>query len=304
MSQYILGSGVTGCLAAKILGPSWHIIPFKKSRYYTFEVPYADNFIVYDEHIDKFIQSELINKAMVIYKSPFSMQGQLMYQATDLTLEPYLHKVYGPEVPVLAKKLLKTTYTTYSLTVKQLHDKLQAELSEKINDGVRNFKDLYHIDLKNREMHTKNGVFKYDRIVSTIPLDALYKMCGLSAELRARNTCFYHIMTSKVDLEGASQAYVADPEFLFYKVYTLAKDSYLFCTLDVVDSPYQYFGAFLGYNLDLIEAKRIENVIPIGEPPDTSLLREHGIECVGSNAQWDDFVDTTTAIRKLLRLRS
>jgi hypothetical protein len=43
----ILGSGIIGLLTKKILGDDWILIPFKKSRYFYFDIPYADNYIKY-----------------------------------------------------------------------------------------------------------------------------------------------------------------------------------------------------------------------------------------------------------------
>jgi len=45
----ILGSGIIGLLAKLILGQDWKIIPFYRSRYFSFNPALDDNFIIRDE---------------------------------------------------------------------------------------------------------------------------------------------------------------------------------------------------------------------------------------------------------------
>ena len=48
-----------------------------------------------------------------------------MYQNLPMTVDPYLRKVYGDDVPDIADKLLKTTYTVYSESVLNLYSRIQ-----------------------------------------------------------------------------------------------------------------------------------------------------------------------------------
>ena len=94
------------------------------------------------------------------------------------------------------------------------------------------------------------------------------------------------------------------------RLYPNTEDPALICKLagvpietwDKLENPYQYFGKFLGYNLDLIEAARIVDAIPIGPKPDLSELEGKGIYCVGSNAEYDDMMDISSSIFRILRL--
>ena len=299
--NFILGSGITGYLAKRIL--EWPFIPFKQSRYFHFEIPWSDNFIKYDEKIDEFM-SKLTpkNSAKIIYKQPFSYKGQLLYEQ-DVAKEIYLEKVYGDNVPKVAQALMKTTFTVYPITAKMLHDSLFNRYKDAINENVAQYGELDKIDINNHQMMFKNGkTVEYDKLVSTIPLDALCNYCGVDMKLKARTVVYYNITTEAIDLEGASQSLVSDLDFKFFKVQMIGKNNYVFWTFDILDNPYQYFGPFIGYRMDVIEAKRILDVIPIGNPPDMSMFESNGIYCVGSNAQWDDFIDVAASICRILRL--
>jgi hypothetical protein len=303
----IFGSGLIGYLAKKILGPNWKFVPFRPSRYYTFDIPLADNYICCDEYVDEFMEPILAKGVgKVILKRPFSCGGQLMYQAHPISLDPYLFKVYGDKVPTLARDLIRTTFMIYPITAKELHDALQRKYIGEINEAIKSSGEVVSIDFNNHEVKFKQGnVVVYDNVISTIPLDALYKLAGFSIEgLKAKMVCYYRIFTEKVDLEGAEQALVSDLDIDFFKVCRISKNDYVFWTLNVVDNPFAYFGLFLGYDLDIQDARRIDGVIPIDDPPNLGYLENMNVYCVGSNAQWDDFMDIASCIKRLLFLRS
>jgi len=303
LKNYILGSGAIGCIAKMILGSSFEWIPFKRSRYYSFDIPYGDNFIVYDKVIDDFMRSMMINCVPIFYKRAFSYQGQLMFQELPILIDPYLYKVYGENVPTIASKLIKTTFSVYPATVQMLYHQLEDKFKDnEIAAGVQKFGTMKSVDLDKKVICCEHGNFEFDKLVYTIPLNAFLRLCGKSVDdLKARAVCYYLLETDSVDLEGAQQALVVDSNVEFFKVVILDKNRYIFWTFNALDNPHMYFGKFLNYRLDIIEAKRIDEAIPIGNPPDLSWLPK-GVVGVGSNATHDDFMDVSSCILRLLRL--
>ena len=304
MSNILLGSGVIGCLARRILDKSWDWIPFKRSRYYSFDVPYADNFIVYDKAISDFM-ADLSPGTPLLYKRSFSFQGALMCQELPILIDPYLNKIYGEDVPQLANKLLKTIFTVFPATVQNVYHRLEDSYRDTdINRGVMKYGDIVSIDTDKKTISCTNGVFEFDNLLSTIPLDALVKLCGKSPDLKSRAVCYYYLITDVVDLEGAEQALVVDSDIEFFKVQMLKKHHYVFWTFNALERPLQYFGQYLNFRVDIIEAKRIDGAIPIGQKPDLGELEKKGVWCVGSNAQWCDQMDISSSIKRLLRVAS
>lgn len=302
----ILGSGLIGNLARKILDKSWEWAPFKRSRYFSFEIPFADNFVVFDKTVDDFMR-QFGNQTPIFYKRPISYQGMLMYQDLPISQDPYLRKLYGDGVPPLANTLLKSTFTIYPMSALELHKTLERQHETSIKPAVQKFGEIVEIDLNTKVitcLHKQLGQvtkLEYDKIVSTIPLNALYRLCKLSdSSLKAKAICYYHIATDAVDLEGAEQALVADLDIKFFNVYQTKKHHFIFCTFDPLENPLQYFGGILNYKIDILEARRIEDALPISTKPDLSFLESKGITCVGSNAQWDDFMDVSSCLKRLL----
>ena len=298
--NFILGSGITG-LIAKTIFPDHILIPFKKSRYFHLEIPLADNFIKCDKRIDDFMSDiDSRNKIPIFYKQPFSLRGQLFTEDLKDLKEVYFKRVYETGMLPIHEALLKPIFSIYQTTAQQLHNNLQQKFLGDINQNIKQYGPLLKIDMKEKVLKFNEHSLQYDSIISTIPLDALIKLLGMNTNIKAKSICYYDIIV-KHDLEGADSCLIVDDYELFKVVKLPDENNYLFWTFDKLDNPYGYFGQFIGYNIDIRESMRIENAMPIGPVPNIEFA---DIECVGSNAEWDDFADISTNIVKLLRLRN
>jgi hypothetical protein len=295
----ILGSGITGCLAKEILG--WRIIPFKRSRYFVFDTPWADNYFQIHDEIDPIISRLFLVNQRLIIKNSYSFKGEL-YDTNDELKEMYLEKIYGNDVPGHASSAIRTIMTTYDIEASELYKLLNAKYLDEINESIKTSGELVGIDLDNKVLKCSKKDVSFDRVVSTIPLDALYKYCNIDHDLVSKGVYFYHINTDKIDLEGSSGCYVCDPDIDFFKVYNVGENDFVFCSLDLINNPLRYFGMFLGYNFDIVEVKHINGALPIGDIPNVDYLKSRGIHCIGSNARWDDFEDLSSSILNILKI--
>lgn len=303
--HYIIGSGLVGMAARWILGDKWQFIPQGRSRYFSFDPALADDFITVDKAIDPLME-KTTGLSPAMYKRAFSVGGQLICAENESTIEPYLYKVYGDNKHHLADKLVKTSFFIYDVSAKQFHDGLQGQYLDEIKKSKSK---VVSIDIENRviEVETDGEKTKrdYETIINTAPLDALLSWSKQqNYSLDSKTVCFYYITTGSIDLEGANQALVCDSEIDFFKVTSIGQNSYLFWSMDEIEDPHKYFGSIIGYDLDILEVFRIEKAMPLGSPPDLTELEENGIYCVGSNAQWDDFMDVSSCLNRLLKLRN
>jgi hypothetical protein len=150
------------------------------------------------------------------------------------------------------------------------------------------------------------GVVEYDRIISTIPLDALLKLTGVFQTLSAHEDHCFHITTDALDFEGASQVLVADGPIGFYKVDRASVYDYIFHNLGSVETPFPYFSAFIPYGrFRIIGDTKVPNAIPKSPhaPKIPELQDRFKIDLVGSCAQWDDFMDIASCVWWLLQLK-
>jgi hypothetical protein len=226
-----------------------------------------------------------------------------MYQNQPICVDPYIRKVFGDDEHPLARKLLKTTFTVYSVRAREFYNGLQKKHWDEIQGGSQKYGLIKSIDLKEKRIICENDIITFDNMINTAPLDYFLKLCGQTMPLKSRSVCYYQIKADSVDLEGAEQALVSDLDIAFFKVQHLKDDYYLFWTFEPLENPYTYFGQFLGYKIDLVEAFRIENAIPIGEPPNLGGFECQNIFSVGSNAQWDDFMDIASCVKRLFGIR-
>jgi len=294
----IFGSGLVGLLA-KTVFPTWKVIPFYKSRFFSFNPALDDNFIITDDRIDPFIKDLLGKKPNAYpYIKSFSINGHLVQRYHKDICEDWLNKIFGTMVPPHAESYYSTRmqFSVYDVRLNQLYESLLSnymdELKEETAKGeVTSIGDHYFV---------RNGEkVDFDNAISTIPLDSLCDFMGAQHNLQSKPVHYLHVKTDDLDFEGANQVLVADPLFSFYKVTNVAPGRYLIYSHEDIPQPGAYFMAFMP-KFDIIDGTSIKNAITLGRIPDMSNIHEKGIFCVGSYAEWDWCVDVGTCIVRLL----
>lgn len=295
----IFGSGIVGLLARVILGDSWTVVPFYRSRFFSFNPALDDNFIICDDALDPFIQDLMGPTQRFVYNRAWSVQGEL-YKKWDAGLcRDWCAKIFGTQVPPQTEPYMmeRMNLFVYDIRVNQLYDRLQQtyieELKAEASKGqVTEVGDHYFI---------RNGVrTDFDNCVSTIPLDSLLTLMGQQPNLQARNVHYLHIQTDHLDFEGMNQALVTDQIFSFYKATNVAPKRFLIYCHEDIPNPGIYFMSFIP-KFDILDGTSIENVIPMGPIPKLDAVENRGIFCVGSSAQWDWCADVGSNILRLLR---
>lgn len=299
-NKFILGSGIVGMLAKVMLGREWTIIPFGRSRFFSYRPALDDNFIIRNEKIDDFIE-HLGGKISFIYKTAYSLGGQLLKHNDELC-NAWLGRIFGPDLPPRAPFYLKKcdVFTIYDIKINRLYEQLQTqysgELKTEFDKGpITAIGDRYVIRNNKKE--------EFDQIVSTIPLNALYKLMGMSngKPMEYKQVWYYHIRTKSLDFEGANQTLVVD-DYDFFKCVNIADGRYMFHCLRDLQLPGTYLMQFM-QEFDLIDGTTIEEALPCGDRPDADMkrLEDKGIFCVGSLAENDYIADVGSNIMRLLK---
>lgn len=299
----IFGSGIVGLLARLILGPDWKVVPFHRSRFFSWNPALDDNFIIHDDEILPFIKelAPVIGQPRIYpYKRSWSIGGELYNKYDSGLCHDWLHKIFGVNAPPQASVYMKDRMDlfVYDIRVNQLYfDLVNSHLellkSESDKGMVTEIGPHYFIRNGKRE--------DFDKAVSTIPLNALFKLMNITNELKAKSLHYVHLETQELDFEGANQLLVVDKIFDFWKVTNVAPNRYLlYFHNDAIN-----YGAYLMNfikKFEILDGTAIENAIPIGPMPNLSNLEQQaGIFCVGSYAQWDWCADVGSNILRLLR---
>ncbi len=303
MQNIIFGSGVVGLLAKTILGPSWKVIPFYRSRFFSYQPSLDDNFIIRDVDLDEFIKdvSGLDVVPIHVYRRAWSIAGNLVRSWDSGLCKTWLAKLFANAIPSQSEIYLSTRMDLMvygGVKVNQLYAKLlEANLpslkEEALKGQITEVGDHYFI---------RNGIREeFDLAVSTIPADALFKLMKLSTkDLQFKTIHYLHVETNELNFEGNNQVLVVDP-FSFYKVTNIAPGRYLFQCHENIQNPGIYLMHFMKI-FDTLDGTSVINAIPMGEMLKTDLLNKSGIYCVGSNAQMDWCADVGSNILRLLRL--
>jgi len=296
----ILGGGLVGLLARDILGDDWTIIPIGKSRFYSFNPPLSDNFIIRDEIVDDYMNRW--SCIPMVHRIGYSYGGQLMFNPT-IPLDIYLNKVYGSDVPPHMNAYMrnKTELIVYGNCIdiyKSLQDRHKIEIlsnNEKFGKPIK---------IADHTIHTDNGTrIVYDKLVSTIPLPSLLKIMGIECHLPSKDTTYYHVRTDCLDLEGANEVLVVDQEIDFYKVVMLNKLNYIIMCFEPMEQIAKYLMNFMN-RFELIAETSVKDAICLGPIPKMQELDDANIICIGRSAAWDDALDIGSCIKRLVKIAS
>lgn len=291
MKNYILGSGLIALLAKKILGDNWDIIPYNKSRYYSFKIPLADNDIIWSDKIDMSMYG-----TPILSKRAFSYCGELIFGDLPWVKNQYVEKLFG-EIDQLGTKLLPTVISRASIQANELYSNLLREFLStiKANEQYGHIKSI-----ENNKIITTNKILPYDNIISTIPLNILFQILQINSNLQSKAAYCYHIMTDQLDFEGAERVYVIDKEIEFYQANQLDKYNYVLFAFNEIKNASKYFPAFMNNSCEIVNQTCIPESIPIGNP-NIDFLKDLNIYCIGSNAQWDYWMDISSCINRILK---
>lgn len=301
MGNLILGSGILGLLAKMILGNGWQIVPFGRSRFYSFTPALDDNFIIRDARLDDFVK-QFGSPGVSIYKINYSVGGQLIKDTPQAIREAWASRAFGSYVPQHAALYLasRSLFGVYTLRANTLYGQLLETFGQDLlQESKRGPVTAIEPHCVVRGGHR----LEFDKLVSTIPLPELYRLCGIRGQLPAKQLYYYHIATTDLDFEGANQVLVVDEGIDFFKVTNIAEGRYLFYVDRDIPSQMvgQYFSTFMN-DFDILDGTTIKDALPCGSLPDLSGLTKYGIHCVGKHAEWDPCADLGSGVVRLLRL--
>lgn len=296
--KFILGGGLAALLARDILGDKWTIIPYGKSLFYSFSPPICDNYVIKDGVIDGYMDKYAL--IPIYIKASYSLAGHLT-QNHNIALDHWLYKLYGLNVPPHAKLYWQThiDYFAYGDCL-EIYRRLQKQYLPEIVGNQEKYGKLVTSIGDHRIKTDIGGDIEYDEIISTIPIYALTAAMGLSIEFPSRDLWCYHVITDKIDLEGATHGLVADQHIEFYKVTKIKDNVYIFYSTQQIISPAKYFMAILK-KFELIGETQFERATPCGPVPNLTEVSSANITCIGSRAGWDDCMDIGTCCKRLIR---
>ncbi len=293
----IFGSGIIGLLARMILGDSWTVIPFYKSRFFSFNPALDDNYIISDDRIDPYIK-DIADTTKFLYLRGWSIQGHIYKEWNSDIYQSWAYKTFGNNIPSQLELYMQTRMNlqVYNIRVNQLYEKLLAKYSDDLKEELKKGQIT---EIGDHYFIRNNIKYEFENAVNTIPLDALSKFLNWNIDLKSKDVHFYHIQTNNLNFEGINQLFVVDQTFSFYKVTNIAPNRYLFYVHEDIQDPGIYFMLFMD-KFDILDGTTIANALPLGEIPKLDKLEKFGIFSVGSCAQWDWCMDVGSCILRII----
>lgn len=302
MSKFILGSGIVGLLARHLLGPEWKLIPFRPSRFYSYSPALADDYIVSTPDLSSILSDLRFIPQNRRYVRAFSLNGQLIFSEQSFVNQFYNEKLFGDNPHPAATKLTKTDFLTFKTSASELYIRLLETYRSEIRANNEQYGEVKSIS--NHHINTTKTEFDFDKMISTIPLDAIAEYTNTLITLPSRDVWYYLAKTPVLDFEGAYDVLVADKPFDFFKVSHVGPQTFLFHCLQDLGNPTAYLGAFLNNNVEVQRQTAIVKALPMGPPPDLNGFEAMDIYPVGCHGQWDLFMDVSSSVNRLVKLRA
>jgi len=272
MKTYILGSGLVAFLA-HYLRPDWDIIPVGKSRYYKLQIPPCDDYILYHKDIEEPLK-KLGSKTPIYFKRAFSYNGQIIYNLNSPFITEWKTKAKY-------KRNLPDINFSFDITGQQILSKIEQQCLQSFTDFLQREEKIKNIDTTQKIINTTHRQLDYDQIISTVPLNYLYDLCGIRHELKSTDLYSYFIETDQLDFEGATELLVVDELIPFYKCTALGKNIYRFMSLEEINDPNPLFKLFIK-RFNLIGFIKLNRAIPDGGDIQTI----NDIKPIGDSAKW------------------
>jgi len=299
--KYIIGSGLIAFIAKTIL-PEYEIIPTGKSRYYQFPVATCDDYILCHKDIDDFMKEVVPAQLIpVFFKRALSYSGQLIFGNSAGFIDNWLNKVYGQDRNPHAATLTKLDSFVYSASAIDVFNVVEDRCKKHFREFITSGNKLKSIDTENRVIHTAQEQIPYDHIINTVPLDTICNICGIEHDLQSKDLHTFVVETEDLDFEGASELLVVDENIDFFKCTRVGRQTYQFYSTEEIINLPAYLSLIVN-NFNVLSATMVHKALPIGKYDMHKDLEQFGITCVGSNAQWDDMMDVSSCIRRLMRI--
>lgn len=303
--KYIIGSGLVAFIA-KIIFPDYTIIPVGKSRYYQYNVATCDDYIFCHKDIDEFIKEIAPETHMqpipVFFKKALSYCGQIIFGRNEGFINTWLHKVYGEDINPNALTLTKLDSFVYNISGTDIFKVVEKRCKQHFREFIERKDKFKSIDVQDKIIYTNHEQLPYEHIINTIPLDAISDICGIEHNLESKDLHTFVVETPDLDFEGASELLVADENIDFFKCTRVGKQIYQFYSLKEIINLPTYLNLFMN-KFDILSATVVRKAIPIGDLNQHKEFEKYNITCVGSNAQWDDMMDISSCIKRLIRIR-
>jgi len=299
--NFILGSGILGLLAKVALGDQWCIIPFGRSRFYSFNPPIGDNYIIRNEFTADLFSRLGFSQDIQYINGAYSYNGELIFSNESFAKYEYIDKLFATDPHPLAKTLLRIDFMAHSISIYELYHRLLERYKSEILENNIKYGDINNIT--DHIISTTTGKYQYTKIISTLPLPTLNKYSNLSSGLSSRDMWYYHVTTPLLNFENAKFVLVGDKPYDFHKVVNIGPQEYIFHCLKDLVNPIQYLGMFVNNQLKLLNSTFIPQAIPIGMPPNISNLEQMDIYPVGCHGQHDYFMDLASSIKRLYKMK-
>lgn len=285
--RIILGGGIAGLLQA-YFDPEADIITDQIGGQFSSRFQLGPKYLHVDEATTRFFEEINFKPDTKKIKIGFYYDGTLHSENTEENRKKYFEKTRGsssePYKSVMSAN--KTEFDSFIVGMEDLVELLQSKITNTII-----LERVEGIDLENKEVILKSGNQKYDKLVSTIPMNVFLFLCKKPdfAKLFQSYPTTFVLSDIKYcpfdDFQNFDYVYDSSPEHKYHRL-TKIQDGVVF--------------EYKGDNVEPVEGEKDRVVLKVGQLIQNNInIDLADIDFFGRFATWNHGIKTNELLKQL-----
>jgi len=278
MSNFILGGGISGLICA-YYNPSYTIISKEIGGQQKSSFPFGPQYLHYTPEIEELLMDLKLPITTQEVKIGYFYKGGFIKPKDSHQREYWLKtrdKINFQEDCMMGKK---ESFEAFTVSPQELTEILRLRVHNKI------LAEAYHIDLDAHKILCWEGEFKYDELISTIPLPMFLKLTNKHAKLSWQSIFFEYAQTKKTGIlhrilwrEGRDFDFIYFP-WVGVEFYRITKLEEPFCVVE-----YTHIPSSQTYELEVLKTHSLKYGKVVGGSVEKL---DENLKFIGRWAKWE-----------------
>lgn len=211
--KYILGGGIAGLIFA-YYNDDYSIISENIGGQFSASFPLGPRLLEADEYSRKLLKDLEISAEFKKAKIGYYYDDKINYILEPKLKKMYIEKSRGEEVEdETAVNCSKSEMNYYDIDINKIVEKLKEKLKDRII-----CKKILIIDIDNKTIELADEIINYESIVSTIPKNIFYKLCGVENNLKSKSITYCLLDKHNYIIDDCNFAYFPEKRYVFHRM--------------------------------------------------------------------------------------
>jgi hypothetical protein len=296
MSNFILGGGISGLICA-YYNPSYTIISKNIGGQLKSPFPLGPQYLHYTPEIEELLMELKLPITTKEVKIGYYYKGKYITPKDSHQREYWLKTRDRTGFQETCMMGRRDSFEAFTVSPKELAEALSLRVRNKI------LAEAYQVDLSERKILCWEGEFKYDKLISTVPLPVFLKLANKSGALSWKDVYFEYAQTKKDGIlhrilwqEGKEFDFIYFP-WIGVEFYRITKLEEPFCVLE-----YTHIPSYKAYEIEVVKTHVLKYAKIISGSSEEVEKLDENLKFVGRYAKWDSKYFVHHAIKEAKKI--